>query len=319
MTSFGLFSLRSCELSCLSCGSGGSLVLPDGILEQGVLGVENERIEAVLRPDEFDGAVDFDFGDSYVGPGFIDLHFHGCVGHEFTGGESAGFDKILAHCVKSGTTGVLAGIATAPFEKMKAATNMVQKYMGEKNGCGRQAELIGVHLEGPFVNPTARGAMKPEWMLPPSVASYREFEESGVIRMITLAPELEGADDLIRYIAENSSVIVSAGHTRASCEQISRAAGFGVTHLTHLFNAMTGLHHRQPGAAGAGLFDDRLTVEIITDKIHVHPKMYELALKMKGAGQGLPYNRFRRGRRAARRRLSIRRQDGILQKREDFA
>jgi len=252
----------------------GNLVFPDEV-RRGVIEF-SEQIEGIYE----DGAADLDFGDAFIGPGLIDVHFHGAMGENFNESDESGTKKILEYCLRHGTTSCLAGITTDTVECMSAAVVKIAAYMKSHKPGGAFAELLGVHLEGPFLNPEVCGAMNPRLIIPAEIGLYQKWEDSGVVKMITLAPEQPGARELIAYIKSKDGCVVSAGHTNATYEQMREAALNGVSHVTHFYNAMTGLHHRQPGTAGGALFSDA-ALELITDDIHVHPAMCNLVYKLK--------------------------------------
>lgn len=253
----------------------GNLILPDGI-RHGIVEF-TEYIEGIYE----NGSAEIDFGDSFIGPGFIDIHFHGGMGESFNRCNNAGLKKILDYCVCHGTTSCLAGITTDEENAISKAVMKIKSYM--KSGQNRKdktAEVLGVHLEGPFLNPDMCGGMDPSKIVPANLPLFKKWENSGVIKLITIAPEMPGAGELIDYITQKKSCTISAGHTKAEYEQMQRVIENGVTHITHFYNAMTGFHHRKPGVAGAGIFSDA-TLELITDDIHVHPIMCKLVLKLK--------------------------------------
>ena len=261
----------------------GTLVLKDGLQRDGIMEVEKGVITAVYPAVKSSGKVDYDFTGHYVGPGFIDIHIHGALGKGFARCGSENYPLILDHCAAHGTTSVLAGIATSAKEVVDTALSSIKRYISDTQAKEAvTAKILGAHLEGPFLSPAVPGAMESSLIVPPSIAQYKQWEETGIVKMITIAPEVEGAKELIEYIFSKSCVIISAGHTKASYEQMNEAASWGVDHLTHFYNAMTGLKHREPGVAGAGLFNPALTIELISDFIHVHPIMITLALRIKG-------------------------------------
>ncbi len=258
----------------------GIIVGEQALESESVVEVESGLIAGIYAAEQYTGAIDYDFTGHYVGPGFIDLHFHGAMGAGFMEAGDDAYAKMLKHCAAHGTTGILAGISTAPLPDMDAALDGVARFMRKPSAFSK---ILGVHLEGPFINTGKPGAMDPKNALIPSVEQYKRWEVTNVVKMITLAPEIEGAKEVITYAASRGAV-VSAGHTLADYGQINEAAAWGLNHLTHFYNAMTGLNHREPGAAGAGLFNAGITIELISDYIHVHPKMLELAWRVKGAG-----------------------------------
>ena len=225
------------------------------------------------------------FGDSFVGPGFIDLHIHGAVGEGFNKCDEAGLRKILDYCACHGTTACLAGIMTDTVEATGKAVENISGYMkSSRNEDGTTAGLLGVYLEGPFLNPNVCGAMAPSLIIPADIGLFKQWEDSGVVRLITIAPEMPGARGLMEYVRSKGGCILSAGHTGAGYDEMLEAIGHGIGHITHFYNAMAGFHHRQPGAAAAGIFSDAV-LELITDNVHVHPAMCKLVYMLKKRDQ----------------------------------
>ena len=178
---------------------------------------------------------------------------------------------------RHGVTSFLATTITAPRTATLAAIRAAASYQDAPQ---RGARVIGLHLEGPYINRAAKGAQPEQFCHAPDVAELDEFLAAGPVRLISLAPELPGAEACVRA-AVSRGIHVAVGHTQATYEQVEEAAAWGVDHAAHTFNAMTGLHHRQPGAAGAILTDDRLVAELIADGIHLHPAVIALAVRAK--------------------------------------
>ncbi|MFC0213402.1 N-acetylglucosamine-6-phosphate deacetylase [Paenibacillus chartarius] len=217
-------------------------------------------------------------------PGFIDMHVHGGCGHDFMDADPEGYKAIAAFHARHGTTGLLATTVTAAPEALlrvleaaearQRADRLAQTPTG--------AELYGVHLEGPFISPKWPGAQNPAFIAPPTAAWLEDWSQRfpGLIRMMTLAPEQPGALDVIAWLHANG-IIAAAGHTDATYADIQTAAGRGLSHAVHTFNAMRGLHHREPGTVGAVLTDPRLCAEVIADGLHVSPPCIQLLTRLK--------------------------------------
>lgn len=204
-----------------------------------------------------------DGGGGCLVPGFVDIHGHGGGGASFDDGPDAvrvGRALHLAH----GTTRAVISLVTAPLDAMAARASMVA------DACEADPTILGSHLEGPFLDPGHRGAHTAGLLRAPDAASVDLLLEAGrgTIRQVTLAPELPGADDAIRHFAD-AGVVVAVGHTDADAAVAHRAFDAGATVLTHAFNAMRGIHHRAPGPVIAALRDDRVTLEVIADGVHV--------------------------------------------------
>ncbi len=211
----------------------------------------------------------------YLSPGFIDLQVNGGAGYNFNDAPVKGIKKILEFHISNGTTGILATIITAPSATMASAE--IQK-IREFN----YPAILGVHLEGPFISKDRKGAHNPEHILLPSVEQLEEILKGHekFVKMITLAPELSKAEALITK-AQTLGIIVALGHSNATYENAMAAIKKGVKFFTHLGNAMSDFHHREPGAVGAAL-DSDVYVGLICDGIHLHPAFIRLVAKVKG-------------------------------------
>jgi len=213
-------------------------------------------------------------------PGLIDVHIHGGNGYSFMDGSYESLAEISSFHSKHGTTSFLATTSTASKEKIIKALNSASESY-EKGMPG--ADLIGVHLEGPFINEKRSGAQEKSDI---RLSSKEEIEEylkasNHLIKLVTLAPEVENGFEAVKYF-KDQGVTVSIGHSDANFQEVLEATKLGATHTTHHFNGMSPLHHREPGVAGAGMALKELTTEIIADGIHVHPEMVKLLLDVKG-------------------------------------
>lgn len=265
---------------------GGSLVLEDRVIDNGVLTVEGCKIKGIGPGYEVavsNDVVHIDASGCWVMPGFIDLHVHGGGGSSFTTYEPS---QILEACrfhLEHGTTTLLATCA-APVDQIPLVLGTIVSVI---DGPHCPPNLLGIHLEGPFISPRFAGAFPPEAISPPDVRLLRDCLDiaQGFLRIMTLAPEYPGARECVRLAVKNG-VIVSAGHTEASLAEFERAVADGVSHSCHLFNAMRPLNHRDPGIIGGVLTIQDVSTEIIADGLHVHPRIIRLALLAKGV-QGI--------------------------------
>ncbi len=212
-----------------------------------------------------------------LSPGFIDIHIHGCLGHDTMGGEP----HVLAMAQALPRFGVTAFAPTtmaASLEDTRFALAGICRAMERLEG----ARVLGCHLEGPFLNPAHKGAQPGQFILSPSLHAYRQITQGleGAVRLMTLAPEMPGAEALIQALAQGPCLC--AGHTGASCEQMAQAAQQGVRQVTHLFNGMSPFSHRAPGVPGAALTLKPVRVQLIADLLHVHPAALKLAVSCKG-------------------------------------
>lgn len=229
------------------------------------------------------GAVDQDEDGAqadapFIAPGFVDVHVHGWGGHDAMG-DRAALDGMARALLRRGVTSFLPTAVSAPLPALVAFADRVRSWMPDAPGDG--AEPLGFDLEGPFLAPDRRGAHDPTALLAPGDAPRVALEPLlDGLRVITIAPELAGAVDLIAWFVERG-VAVSLGHSAASLEQAVAGYAAGARSTTHLFNAMNGLDHRAPGLAAAALLDDAAWVELIADGIHVHPSLWALMARLK--------------------------------------
>ena len=224
----------------------------------------------------------------FVAPGFIDIHIHGCGGYD-TMDATTGALRAMGQCLaEHGVTAFLPTTMSAPWEKIRQVVGVVRRIAGEngltllqKTGEDTQVatRVLGVHLEGPFLNSAFKGAQAAEHLTLPDFALLTDYLD--IIRIITLAPELPGTDALLDQLAAYPQIVPAIGHSGASFEATQWAIEGGVRHATHLFNAMSRLHHRQPGVVGAVLASG-ICAELIADNLHVHPGLYDLLLKTQG-------------------------------------
>jgi len=261
----------------------GKIVTPKGIIEDGAVTVEDGVITYVGStagiPQEAAGLDTVDAAGKYILPGFIDVHVHGGMLEDFSYPSKAGIDAITKLHASQGTTTMLATTMTMPKEVLDDVLDEVNKYMHDDMP---YAQLGGVHLEGPFISPKWPGAQNPTHIVPPNKEWIEQWEEQypGLIKQVTFAPEREGSHDLIRFLRKKG-IAAAAGHTDATYEDIMSAQAVGLNHSVHMFNAMTPLHHRKPGTAGAILSTPAISAEIIADGIHVHKAAIKLLASVK--------------------------------------
>lgn len=214
-------------------------------------------------------------------PGFIDVHIHGVAGADTMDATKEALETMVMSLPKEGTTSFLATTMTQEGKQIENALINTGKYIKEQQSPGK-SEIIGVHLEGPFVNSTMAGAQPIQHIIDPDIALLKEWQKlsNKTIKLVTLAPERPGGLDMIRYLKANG-IIASIGHTNATYDEVNEAIEAGANHVTHLFNQMRGLHHREPGVVGAAFLREELKAEIIVDGVHVRPEMVNLAFKQK--------------------------------------
>lgn len=247
------------------------LVSP-GWEREGSLLVEGGRIVSVHAAGETVEADEiFDAGGRIVMPGFIDIHSHGADGADVCDGTVEAVRHIARTKLREGVTTWLPTTLTQPADRLKDTLAACAVVMGEGGLC----RMPGIHLEGPFINAAKAGAQNPEYVRPPDEAELRALHAIAPLRILSLAPEMPGALDLIR-VARSLGITCSAAHTAATCQQVMEAKACGLSHLTHFGNAMTPLHHREIGVVGAGLLDDTLMLELICDGVHLSADMLSL-------------------------------------------
>lgn len=253
-------------------------VLPDRVVPGCAIVIEQGRMSAVGPGATKSGEV-FDAAGMLAVPGFVDIHVHGAAGHEFNEGAAEAAHAVLRAHARHGTTTLLAAVYTAPRDTMLNALRMLAALAQPEDG----AEMAGIYLEGPFLSKKRRGVQPEETIVAPDLALFNDMAEaaSGKLRIFALAPEAPGALEVIRA-AVSRGVRVSMAHTDATYVQVKAAVADGLSHVSHLFNGMRGIHHREPGAAGAGLLLNELGVELIADGIHVLPEIVNLTIRVKG-------------------------------------
>ena len=237
-------------------------------------------------------------------PGFIDLHIHGGRGFDVMDGTIEAIHGLAEHLARHGVTGFLATTVTASFADTMAAAHVVCQARTLPHA---GAEILGIHLEGPYINGARRGAQNPAHICPASLSEIGDvIAASGdCVRLVTLAPELPGAHELAAHLRRRG-IIASMGHSDATYEQAMAGVAAGFSHVTHLYNAMRPFEHREPGIVGAALSEPRLMVEIIADGLHVHPASARIAILARGTqhvvlisdavrGASLPYGCYRMG------------------------
>ena len=210
-------------------------------------------------------------------PGYVDLHAHGAVGHDFGSADAGGVAEAARHHARRGTTTLVASVATAPLDVLVERCAMLREHV--EGGL-----LAGIHLEGPYLSPERRGAHARDLLRRPDVAEVERLLEAGggAIRMVTLAPELPGAEEVTRLLVAGG-VTVAVGHTACTAQEAEAALGWGATVLTHAFNGMPPLHHREAGPLGVGLLHERMTVELVLDGHHVGREAVEVARRAAGS------------------------------------
>jgi N-acetylglucosamine-6-phosphate deacetylase len=246
--------------------------IPDAkiVVNNGKLSVNNTAKATHKFPREY-----------HLIPGMIDMHIHGSCGYDVMDATPEALQTIADSLLKQGTTGFLATTMTGEIENIEAALINAAEFAKQQTS---GAKVLGVHLEGPFIAPEFTGAQRRELIISPDIKLFQRWQEktNNVIKMVTIAPEQKNSTEFIQYL-KKTGVIASFGHSNADYKQTNQAIDDGITHATHLFNAMRGIHHRQPGAVTALLLRDEVYAELICDNIHLVPAIIDLAYRMKTA------------------------------------
>ena len=251
----------------------GLVFTPEGKFEKKDLYVEGEYVAKETTDNK-----EVEAEGCYVIPGLVDIHFHGCVRHDMCDGTEESIQALADYEAANGVLAICPATMTIPeeelFQAMKAAK-------GHKNGKG--ADLVGINMEGPFINKEKKGAQKEEDIKLADVELFHKLQEAagGLIKLVDLAPETEGAMDFIDQVKDE--VHVSIAHTMADYDTASEAIRKGADHITHLYNAMPPLHHRNPGVIGAVRDSEKCHAELICDGVHIHPSVIRATFAMFGA------------------------------------
>lgn len=242
------------------------------------IGIENGKIAYI--GDNAENIEPLFETDGVVLPGFIDEHIHGAGGADAMDGTVEALQTISEFLAREGTTGFLATTMTQSPENITTALKAVKKI--REKGEYKGAEVLGVHLEGPFISPKHVGAQPLEYVAKPSAELFDEYNKASgnAIKIVTLAPEVDGGLELVRHLGEKG-VVASVGHTGGKYADVVKAVAAGATNVTHTYNAQTGLHHREAGVVGAAMLLDELNCEMICDTIHVSVPAIKLVIKNK--------------------------------------
>lgn len=239
--------------------------------------VELGHVDDVTIPDSIEV---YDLDGHIIAPSFIDLHLHGAVGIDYTEADEKQINDISAFMLSRGVTGVLATLYPKQKDDLIADVRRLAEYIRENH----QRNIIrGIHLEGPFLNREMHGAINPDYIWEPDMRDWSDLRDAGrgYVRLMTIAPEVPGALEVIRNAAKEG-IVPSIGHSTAEYDDISVAIDNGAAQVTHIFNAMSPFHHRKPGVLTAAFLHGELKVQLIADGVHVHPAVIQTLLKLKG-------------------------------------
>ncbi len=242
--------------------------------------IEKGRIKKIA--DNIGGEDIIDAKDCYLVPGFIDTHMHGAMNQAF--GEVSDIESFKSICgyeARKGTTTLVPAVSCQPLEKLLLLIKTLKEFY--KKDIEGSAAFLGIHIEGPYISPENAGAIRKDYIRKPDLSEMKTLLETGegMVKIMTIAPEIENAENAIKYGAGNG-VQMSLGHTIASFEEAEKAIDWGASRCTHLYNAMRPMKHRDSGAVGAFLYDDRIKCELIADFYHVSPEVVKITYKAKG-------------------------------------
>jgi N-acetylglucosamine-6-phosphate deacetylase len=263
--------------------SAGTVLAADRDLSPGVVVIDAERGRITRVSSEPPPAGALSFPDGTLIPGLIDLQVNGGAGVDCLRAGAPAYETLGRYLAATGVTAYLPTVVSAPLDEMRRAGEAAALAMRRD---GPLPEILGLHFEGPYLNPLRRGAHRAQDLRTPDVDEMAETVRrlDGALRMVTLAPELEGAEAVVRALAAQG-IVVAIGHTDAAFDDVQAAARWGARMVTHLFNAMRGIHHREPGAAGGALVTPSLALGLIADFAHVHPAVLSLAAHAAGMGR----------------------------------
>ena len=252
----------------------GKLVTLNGVIENKVL-VFNETIQHIQTEVPIDCEV-IDAKGMYIAPGLIDVHVHGSCGADTMDQTTEAIKLMSTGIAKNGVTSFLPTTMTMSPKDIYGALNVIRECMEQSlNG----AKVLGAHMEGPFINRIYKGAQPEQYVIKPSYEFIKDYTD--VIRLVSYAPEMDEDYSFTKDVKEKTDITLSIGHTNATYEQAREAVALGCSRVTHLFNAMTPLNHREPGVVGASLTSDVFT-ELIADTIHVNKQLFQFVLDNKG-------------------------------------
>lgn len=254
---------------------GGKVFQEDGSFLEQALYINDHRL--VDKAEYQDDGKVIDAEGLLVLPGLVDIHSHGAAGEDFSDGNPKGLKKILQYEKRCGITSYCPTSMTFPKERLRQIFASIKGAQTEEG-----AKVVGINMEGPFLDPVKKGAHVEEWIAAPDAAFVRELNQDvdGLVRLVTLAPNMEGAEEFIKEMHEE--VCISLGHTAADYDCASRAMKLGAHHVTHLYNAMQPFGHRAPGLIGAAMDDPECMVELICDGYHIHPSAIRAAFRLFG-------------------------------------
>ncbi|WP_088834862.1 N-acetylglucosamine-6-phosphate deacetylase [Paenibacillus tyrfis] len=254
------------------------VALVDQVLPLASVLVENGRIAAV-KEGGHEGPNVIDGQGGLLIPGMIDVHIHGADGLDMMDGTPESIEAVSRACVRTGCTSFLATSVSSTIEQLLAMIECVRRVAGHEPG----ARIVGIHMEGPYLHPKRKGMQNERYLRHPDLAEMEEIlrQTGDLMKMVTLAPELPGGKELVAYLVAKG-IIVALAHSDATYEEAKEAFALGASHMTHCFNGMRPIHHREPGLIVAALEDERVSLQAIVDGVHLHPAIVRLMHRVKG-------------------------------------
>jgi N-acetylglucosamine-6-phosphate deacetylase len=266
------------------------ILTPEEELTDSIIVIEDGRVAAIGHRDEMSvpsGATDFVANGMTIVPGFIDVHIHGAGGHDVMEANARALDRVTSSVARHGTTAIAATTVSAPIDdtcrSLEGIARYVRKHEGSSGDAPPAAEILGIHLEGPFISKAKRGVHPPDSLAKPSIETLKKLlaAADGLVKIVTVAPELPGAIELIEAVTA-AKIVAALGHTDADYDQARAAIHAGARHAVHVYNAMRTFEHRDPGIIGAILTDPEITAEIIADGVHVAGPAIQVLIGCKG-------------------------------------
>ena len=251
-------------------------IFVDGRFQHGAFRVENGRFTEVLNTVPAEDGIDLE--NQYVIPGLVDVHNHGNSGADFSDGDYDGLVKMARYLAQNGVTSFAPASMTLPYDVLEAAyKTAVQLKNAQPFGCAR---IVGIQMEGPFFSEKKKGAQNGAYLKEPDFAAFKHLYDAseGLLRIADVAAELSGAVEFTEQVSKLCTV--SIAHTNCTYEEATAVFDAGASHLTHLYNAMPGIHHRKPGPIGAGSERENVVAELICDGQHIHPSAVRMAFKL---------------------------------------
>jgi N-acetylglucosamine-6-phosphate deacetylase len=265
---------------------GGTIVTETEVIQEGWIAIDHGKLIEIGKkdslPSKWSSFPVTTIDDShFIFPGFIDVHIHGAAGADVMDATEIAMSTMTQVLPKEGTTSFLATTITQSDGVISKALSNIASFMKTEY---KGAEVLGVHLEGPFINQKYAGAQPVNQIIPPDITLFEKWNQlaEGVIRLVTLAPEEKNGFEFVEALTKQG-IIASIGHSNASYSQVKLAVEHGLSHATHLYNAMRPMHHRDPGVVGSVLLENKMMAEIIFDHVHCVKEMVEIAFKLKGS------------------------------------